>query len=100
MIRFWTQFVELIFLGLQSFKKLFHLLLKSGWWISIFVECATGSHIAYNNGDSFCFEFMAAAACADMLANCQNKHGSSSTLLRVPNADVYADVVSLIRWER
>ena len=63
----------------------------------LFLECPSGSHIAYNKGDSFCFEFMAVANCPDMLTNCQNRHGSSSTLLRVPNADVYADVVSHIR---
>ena len=98
MIRFWTQFVELIF-STSVFQEVIPPSFKIWLVNSIFIECATGSHIAYNNGDSFCFEFMAAAACVDMLANCQNKHGSSSTLLRVPNADVYADIVSLIRWE-
>ena len=35
---------------------------------------------------------MAAAPCADMEANCGTKHGPTSTLLRISNADIYKDV--------
>ena len=63
----------------------------------MFVECPTGSHLAYNNSQSFCFELMPAADCADMLDNCQTKYGPYTTLMRIHNADVFDDVTDALR---
>ena len=60
--------------------------------MSLFVDCPSGTHLAYNQSNSFCFELMSAADCTDMLTRCQNRRGPTAEVLKISNADVFRDV--------
>ena len=53
------------------------------------------TYLAYNGADSFCFDLMDKAACADQLQVCEQTYGENSTLMDFPTQDIVADVLQL-----
>ena len=60
------------------------------------IDCPTGTYLAYNGGDSFCFDIRLTAACADMNSLCKTLYGENSTLLNLPSYDVIEDLLNAV----
>ena len=61
---------------------------------SFVAECPSGSFLAYNDGNHFCFKVMEPAACADMNSTCQTTVGLERQLLRITNSSIMKDAIA------